>query len=110
LSGTKPTTGNLPRSSVLIFSHQLDGERVVRLERFSVDEGFDECDDRITTAGQLEAYVKAVCAGAMARLGAKAGPTQALRAAIIVEDIMSTFMVSGNAVFCRQRFVRNLEK
>jgi hypothetical protein len=67
-------------------------------------------DDRITTAGQLEAYVKAVCAGAMGGLGAKAGPTQALRAAIIVEDIMSTFMVSGNAVFCGQRFVRNLEK
>jgi hypothetical protein len=55
-------------------------------------------NDHIATAEQLEVYVKAVSAGAMGRLGAKAGPMQALGAELIVEGIMSKFMVSGNAV------------
>ncbi|HMJ27301.1 MAG TPA: hypothetical protein VK512_01125 [Xanthobacteraceae bacterium] len=67
-------------------------------------------DARVATAEQLEAYVKAVSAGAMGRLGAKAGPMQALGAELIVEGIMSKFMVAGKAVFCGQRFRRNLEK
>ena len=65
---------------------------------------------RVVTAEQLEAYVKAVTAGAMGRLGAKADPMKALGAELIVEAIMSKFMVAGQAVFCGRRFRRNQEK
>jgi hypothetical protein len=53
---------------------------------------------RVVTAEQLEAYVKAVTAGAMGRLGAKADSMKALGAELIVEGIMSKFMVAGQAV------------
>jgi hypothetical protein len=59
---------------------------------------------RVATAEQLEAYVKAVTAGAMGRLSAKADPMKALGAELVVEGIMSKFMVAGQAVFCGQRF------